>query len=181
MKFACIKEFQIAASVQVRSNMSAAERSMKKAEQEKKMQDGYFGNKKDDTASIMYQLRSGEGAFANLYEKDQKGRTVVKAEYSDIITGDRNVLISVEDDLTEEKLSRSKMSDPNSLLTGRNIMDKSVLGIKNCKLASAFALTDCAKDIVITDGQTITGYQSGKNEENLLQAINSLMYRHLNP
>lgn len=181
MKFACIKEFQIAASVQVRSNMSAAERSMKKAEQEVKMKEGYFGNKENDTASTLHQLRSGEGAFAALYEKDVKGRTVVKAECSDVVTGSPNILISVEDDLTVEKLSRSKMSDANSLLTGRNILDKSALGIKNCKLASAFALTDCAKDIVITDGQTITGYQSGKTEENLIQAVNSLMYRYLNP
>lgn len=52
IKWAVPKDAQAGAAVLVRSNMSAKQRSMQKADQMKVMYAGYFGDKSTDTASM---------------------------------------------------------------------------------------------------------------------------------
>ena len=182
IKWAIVKDVQAGAAVLARSNMSAKQRSMKKEEQMEVMHEGYFGNQSTDVASVMLQLRAGEGPFAALFENDAKGRRILKADLTEFVAGD-STIISVDNHLTEDVLSRPNATDKKTKLSGRNLLDKADLAVRNGKIALSFVLTRLSKDIVKLggeNGETVVGYHSGKSFESYLLAVLSCMHNHIN-
>lgn len=146
-------------------------------QQQVMMSDNFHGNEAKGVLSTLKKLCYGKEAFENLFDfQSVPSGTVIYTKQH--ISADGIIYLMNGESINDDILSRAAFTRDNGVkVTGRTLFDNaSKVILANCKKAQSLVPKLVNKAITLAKDGTISGYNSGLNEEDFLNYINDGMW-----